>query len=203
MRNRKGVWAVAISSAIMEDRDTSAATEILSFTDLSSIIEALLFVTNEPLTIDKLLQVIDGVDRATLLQLMEELRIKINSDSRPVVLREVSGGFQLCTHPKYAPWIKRLSAARANSRLSHAALETLAIVAYKQPVTRAEIEAVRGVNCAGVIALLLERRLVRIAGRQDVPGKPLLYRTTQEFLVHFGLRSLDDLPKVAELRDLC
>jgi len=192
---------VSVDAAVKEGK--VEATEIVSSTDVMSIIEALLFVSDEPLTTDRLVQVLDGVDRATVCQLMEQLRIRMNSDGGPVVLREISGGFQLCTHPRYAPWLKKLSSVRTNSRLSRAALETLAIVAYKQPVTRAEIEAVRGVSCAGVLALLLERRLVRIAGRQDVPGKPLLYRTTQEFLGHFGLRSLKDLPRISELKELC
>jgi len=192
---------VSISGAVKEDEVRS--TEIVSSTDVLSIIEALLFISNGPLSVDRLVQVIDGVDRATVCQLVEELRIRFNSNGGAVVLREIAGGFQLCTHPKYSPWIKRLSSARANSKLSRAALETLAIVAYKQPVTRAEIEAVRGVSCAGVLALLLEKRLLRVAGRQDVPGKPLLYRTTQEFLHHFGLRSLKDLPRISELKELC
>jgi len=191
---------VSTSVAVKEEM---RSTEILSSTDVMSIIEALLFVSNGPLSVDRVAQVIEGVDRATVCQIMEELRVRFNSNGGPVVLREIAGGFQLCTHPKYSAWIKKLSSVRANSKLSRAALETLAIVAYKQPVTRAEIEAVRGVSCAGVIALLLEKKFIRIAGRQDVPGKPLLYRTTQEFLRHFGLRSLKDLPRVSELKELC
>ena len=192
---------MVVNGAVKERSVTS--TEIISSIDVLSIIEALLFVSDEPLTLDRLLQVFDGVDRGTLCQLLEELRIKFNSDGMPFVLREISGGLQLCTHPKYAPWIKKLSSVRANSKLSRAALETLAIVAYKQPVTRAEIEAVRGVSCTGVIASLLDKKLIRIAGRQDAPGKPLLYRTTQEFLRHFGLRSVNDLPRISELKELC
>jgi len=191
---------VSISGAIKEEM---RSTEIVSSTDVMSIIEALLFVSIGPLSVDRVAQVIEGVDRATVCQIMEELRVRFNSNGGAVVLREIAGGFQLCTHPKYSAWVKKLSSVRANSKLSRAALETLAIVAYKQPVTRAEIEAVRGVSCAGVLALLLEKKFVRVAGRQDVPGKPLLYRTTQEFLHHFGLRSLKDLPRVSELKELC
>ena len=191
---------MSVSGAVKEEKVRS--TEIVSSTKILSIVEALLFVSDGPLSVDKLVQVIEGVDRAAVCQLMEELRIRFNSNGGPVVLREIDGGFQLCTHPKFAPWIKRLSSVRANSKLSRAALETLAIVAYKQPVTRAEIESVRGVSCSGVLASLLERRLVKIAGRQDVPGKPLLYRTTTEFVRQFGLRSLKDLPKISELKEL-
>jgi segregation and condensation protein B len=191
---------VGLEAVVKEGEPVS--TEVISSIDLASIIEALLFVSDEPLTVDRLLQVFEGVDRGTMCQLLEELCTKFNSNGMPFVLREVSGGFQLCTHPKYAPWIKKLSSIRTNSRLSRAALETLAIVAYKQPVTRPEIEAIRGVNCSGVIASLLEKRLIRIAGKQDAPGRPLLYRTTQEFLQHFGLRSLDDLPRMSELKEL-
>ncbi len=184
-------------------REEMMSTEIVSSTDVMSIIEALLFVSNGPLSVDRVAQVIEGVDRATVCQIMEELRVRFNSNGGAVVLREIAGGFQLCTHPKYSAWVKKLSSVRASSKLSRAALEALAIVAYKQPVTRAEIEAVRGVSCAGVLALLLEKKFIRVAGRQDVPGKPLLYRTTQEFLQHFGLRSLKDLPRVSELKELC
>jgi segregation and condensation protein B len=191
---------VSISGAVKEEM---RSTEIVSSTDVMSIVEALLFVSNGPLSVDRVAQVIDGVDRATVCQIMEELRVRFNSNGGAVVLREIAGGFQLCTHPKYSAWVKKLSSVRANSKLSRAALETLAIVAYKQPVTRAEIEAVRGVSCSGVLALLLEKKFIRVAGRQDVPGKPLLYRTTQEFLQHFGLRSLKDLPRVSELKELC
>ena len=191
---------MSVSGAVKEERVRS--TEIVSSTDILSIVEALLFVSDGPLSVDKLVQVLEGVDRAGVCQLMEELRIRFNSNGGPVVLREIDGGFQLCTHPRYAPWVKRLSSVRTNSKLSRAALETLAIVAYKQPVTRVEIESVRGVACAGVLALLLERRLIRIAGRQDAPGKPLLYRTTAEFVRHFGLRSLKDLPKISELKEI-
>jgi len=192
---------VVVNGAVKEGSVTS--TEIISSVDVSSIIEALLFVSDVPLSVDRLLEVFDGVDRGTLCQILEELRVRFNSNGKPFVLREISGGLQLCTDPKYAPWIKKLSSVRANSKLSRAALETLAIVAYKQPVTRAEIESVRGVNCAGVLTSLLDRKLIRIAGRHDAPGKPLLYRTTQEFLQHFGLRSLNDLPKITELKELC
>ena len=191
---------MSVSGAVKEEKVRS--TEFVSSTDVLSIVEALLFVSDGPLSVDKLVQVLEGVDRAAVCQLVEELRIRFNSNGGPVVLREIDGGFQLCTHPRYAPWVKRLSSVRTNSRLSRAALETLAIVAYKQPVTRVEIESVRGVSCSGVLALLLEKRLVKIAGRQDAPGKPLLYRTTTEFVRHFGLRSLKDLPKISELKEL-
>jgi len=191
---------VSVIGAVKEEKVRS--TEFVSSTDVLSIVEALLFVSDGPLSVDKLVQVLEGVDRAGVCQLVEELRIRFNSNGGPVVLREIDGGFQLCTHPRYAPWVKRLSSVRTNSKLSRAALETLAIVAYKQPVTRVEIESVRGVSCAGVLALLLEKRLVKIAGRQDAPGKPLLYRTTTEFVRHFGLRSLKDLPKISDLKEL-
>jgi len=192
---------VVVNGAVEEGKITS--TEIISSVDVSSIIEALLFVSDEPLSVDKLLEVFDGVDRGTVCQILEELRVKFNSNGKPFVLRDVNGGLQLCTDPRYAPWIRKLSSVRGASKLSRAALETLAIVAYKQPVTRAEIESVRGVTCTGVIASLLDRKLIRIAGRHDAPGKPLLYRTTAEFLQHFGLRSVDDLPRISELKELC
>ena len=124
-----------------------------------------------------------------------ELAVR-DEEGRPLAVVEVAGGYRLVTRPELAPWLVRLARSRTRQRLSRPALATLAIVAYRQPVSRPEVDAIRGVNSEGVLDSLLERRLIRIAGRKDAPGRPFLYETTREFLVAFGLRDLNDLPKV-------
>jgi segregation and condensation protein B len=127
---------------------------------------------------------------------VDELRARYEERSRALSITEVAGGYRMVTRPELAPWLVRLARARTRVRLSRAALEALAIVGYKQPVSRPEIDAIRGVNSEGVLDSLMERRLVRIAGRKEAPGRPFLYETTREFLIAFGLRDLADLPKV-------
>jgi segregation and condensation protein B len=126
--------------------------------------------------------------------LVEEVRARYQE--RGLMLVEVGGGYRLVTRPELAPWLVKLARARTKQRLSRPALETLAIVAYKQPVSRPEVDAIRGVNADAVLENLLERRLIRITGRKDAPGRPYLFETTREFLVAFGLRDLGELPKV-------
>lgn len=165
---------------------------------LRPLVEALLFASGDPLSARKIAEIVDGssVDevKATLAQLSTDL---LTSGIRLV---EVAGGWQLRTAPEYHAYVRRLFRTRPQ-RLTRAATETLAVVAYKQPVTRQEIEAVRGVDCGGVLESLVERRLVRVVGRRDVPGRPLVYATTREFLELFGLKSLRDMPTLAELGD--
>ena len=131
---------------------------------------------------------------------LEQLKIQYIEQERAFQLTEKAEGWQLATDPKYAQWVRQLFPALKPARLSAPALETLAIIAYRQPITRADVEAVRGVNIDGVLQTLMERGLVKIAGRAEIPGRPLLYETTQFFLDHFGLRNLDELPNVEELR---
>ena len=128
------------------------------------------------------------------------MKLEYIEQQRGFQLIEKAEGWRLATDPKYAPWVRQLFPPPKRARLSAPALETLAIIAYRQPITRADVEAVRGVNIDGVLQTLLEHGLVRIAGRAEVPGRPLLYETTQFFLDHFGLRNLDELPNVEELR---
>lgn len=160
------------------------------------IVEALLFASDTPLEPERLREVLGLPDVATVRALVDELRARYDSSSRGIAISEVGGGFRMVTRSDVAPWLVRLARARTRARLSRPALETLAIVGYKQPVSRPEIDAVRGVNSDGVIENLLERRLIRVAGRKEAPGRPFLYETTKEFLVAFGLRDLADLPKV-------
>ncbi len=169
---------------------------------LKSILEAILFVSGEPLSVDRMLGVVEGVSRAELVSALRALQADYAAEGRGVQLVEVAGGFQIATRPDCAPWIKRLEKANEGAKLSRSAMETLAIVAYKQPVVRAEIEQVRGVDSAGVLKTLLERRLVRIVGRKDAPGRPILYGTTKQFLQAFGLKDLSDLPALRDIKEL-
>jgi segregation and condensation protein B len=181
---------------------------------LIRVIEALLFSAQKPLSVREITTVIKGADRqddstpnefarvreAEVAAALEQLKIEYIDQARAFQLIEKAEGLQLTTEPKYAPWVRQLFPAPKPARLTAPALETLAIIAYRQPITRADVEAVRGVNIDGVLQTLMERGLVKIAGRAEILGRPLLYETTQFFLDHFGLRNLDDLPNVEELR---
>ncbi len=160
------------------------------------IVEGLLFASDAPLEAERIREVLDLASVDDVHALMAALKERYERDEHALQIAEVGGGYRMVTRPDLAPWLVRLARTRTRVRLSRAALEALAIVAYKQPVSRPEIDAVRGVNSEGVLDNLLERRLVRIAGRKDAPGRPFLFETTREFLVAFGLRDLDDLPKV-------
>ena len=181
---------------------------------LSQVIEALLFAAQKPLTARELVSAIKGAGaedelmpneftKATDAQVaagLEQLKIEYVQQGRAFQLAEKAEGWQLVSDPAYAPWVRQLFPATKPARLTPPSLETLAIVAYRQPITRADIEAVRGVAVDGVLQNLMERGLVKIGGRAEVPGRPLLYETTQFFLEHFGLRDLDELPNAEELR---
>ena len=160
------------------------------------VVEALLFASDAPLEADRIREVLDLEHAEAARTLVTELSARYEEAGRGLSIMEVGGGYRMVTRPELAPWLVRLARARTKVRLSRPALETLAIIAYKQPVSRPEVDAVRGVNSDGVLDNLLERRLVRIAGRKEAPGRPFIYETTREFLVAFGLRDLGDLPKV-------
>jgi segregation and condensation protein B len=161
----------------------------------TDVVEALLFASDTPLEAERIREVLELESAQAARELVEELRTRYQDRGLQIV--EVGGGYRMITRPELAPWLVRLARARTKSRLSRPALETLAIVAYKQPVSRPEMDAIRGVNSEAVLENLLERRLIRIAGRKEAPGRPYLFETTREFLVAFGLRDLSDLPKVA------
>ena len=160
------------------------------------VLEAMLFASDVPLEAERIREVLDLENVVAARGLAEELIARYEAEPRGLAIVEVGGGYRMVTRPELAPWLVRLARARTRVRLSRPALETLAIVAYKQPVSRPELDAVRGVSSDAVLDNLLERRLVRIAGRKEAPGRPFLYETTREFLVAFGLRDLNDLPKV-------
>ena len=165
------------------------------------IVEALVLGAPEPVSARKLAEVVPGLETGEAAAIVAELGREYEELGRAFEIWEVAGGYQLRTRPEYASYLRLLHRERP-LRLSRAALETLAVVAYRQPVTRAEVEAVRGVEVDAVIRSLLERQLVRIAGHREVPGRPMLYATTKRFLEVFGLGELDDLPTLREMEEL-
>jgi segregation and condensation protein B len=169
--------------------------------DRFAILEALLFVAEEPLALAKLQEILADADAAQTVSSLRDLALRYEAEGRGIMVQEVAGGFRLATRPEVHPWIQRLQQIKP-ARLSRAALETLAIIAYRQPITRAEIEAIRGVAVDGVLRTLLERELVRMMGRKADAGRPMLYGTAQQFLEHFGLRELADLPTLREINEL-
>jgi segregation and condensation protein B len=164
-------------------------------TEPIDILEALLFASDTPVETATIREVLELASMESARGLLDALATRLRDGGRALQIVEVGGGFRLVTRPEVAPWLIKLARARTRQRLSRPALETLAIIAYRQPVSRPEVDAVRGVNSDAVLDNLLERRMVRIAGRKDTPGRPFLYETTREFLVAFGLRDLADLPK--------
>jgi segregation and condensation protein B len=163
-----------------------------------AILEALIFASPEPLTPREISRVLQSVSRDEWEQALAELRSDYARDARGLQLVDVAGGYQITTRPELNDWVRDLLDPKTPTRLSIQALETLAVIAYKQPVTLPEVIELRGVKSGGVIKTLLEKRLIRILGRKDVVGRPMLYGTTRDFLLQFGLRDLDDLPKIEE-----
>lgn len=163
------------------------------------VIEALLFASDAPVGLATLVEVLDGPSPAEVTGLLAELKQEYESTERGVALSEIAGGYQILSRRECAPWIDRMLRSRRKARLSRAGLETLAIVAYKQPITKVEIDSIRGVDSSGSLHTLLERNLVLIRGRSKAVGRPLLYGTTPEFLAYMGVNDLEDLPELKEL----
>jgi len=170
--------------------------------DLVQTVEALLFAAHEPLTPSTLAPALNGTAAAALDRVMYEINRRLEEGSHPMRVRKVAGGYQMHVLPEFGPAIEAALVKTKTQRLSRAGLETLAIVAYKQPCSTPEIEQIRGVSCGGVLSTLMERKLVTIVGRSDGPGRPLQYGTTREFLNHFGLNSLNDLPSIQEIEEM-
>ena len=169
---------------------------------LKSAIEALLFISGSPLSVDRLKGLFEETTKEQVEAQLESLKQDYASRGAGVMLSEVAGGWQLATCPEQAAWIRMFKTVKVSTKLSRPALETLAIIAYRQPITRTEIEAVRGVNIGGIIRNLMERRLVKIVGKKDVPGKPMMYGTSMDFLQYFGLKDLSSLPTLKEFQEL-
>jgi len=170
--------------------------------ELLPIVESLLFMSGEPITIERLQEILEGITKGRILNTLSALRNQYDQNGHGLQLVEVAGGYQLATRPECSPWIRRLEKVKSGLRLSKPALETLAIIAYKQPVIRAEIEQIRGVDSMGVIKTLLERHLIKINGRRDAMGRPIVYGTTKDFLMKFGLKSLSELPTLRDFQEV-
>ncbi len=169
---------------------------------LKAAIEALLFVSGNPLSLERLKGIFDEAPIESIEQHLQALRQEYDDRGSGLMLAEVAGGWQLATRPEQFGWIRKFKSVKVSTKLSKPALETLAIVAYKQPITRTEVEALRGVNIGGIMRNLMERRLVKIVGKKDVPGKPMMYGTTPEFLQYFGMKDLSALPTLKEFQEL-
>jgi len=167
---------------------------------IKKIIEALLFVSQKPLTIEEIRQAFDGIEDKDIEGAIEELKRDYSGQDRSFGIAELAGGWQIVTNPEFAPWISKLF-KQNEVRLSNPAMETLAIIAYKQPLTRSEMERIRGVNVDGVLKTLLDKNLIKIRGRKDAPGRPITYGTTEEFLKHFGLKALTELPRLQDFSE--
>jgi len=174
----------------------------VSSQDARRIIEALLFASNKPLMVKEIRRIVKGLKPSEVQKIVEELGAEYDRENRSFQIREIAGGYEISSRTCYSGWIRKLEAQKRSRQASQSALETLAIMAYKQPVTRQEIEELRGVSASGVVATLLDRGLIGIVGRKEVPGRPFLYGTTERFLEHFGLPSLDEMPQIAEIREL-
>ena len=170
--------------------------------DIKKIAEAILFAADSSVPLDRLTDIIEEAERREIREALKELSEQYDSEERPYALSEVAGGWQIYCRPEYSKWIRELHKGRIPTRLSQAALETLAIVAYKQPIVRAEIETIRGVDSSGVLATLMRRDLITIAGRAPGMGRALMYRSTKEFLRYFGLNFVTDLPRLEEFAEV-
>jgi len=169
---------------------------------LRGVIEALLFTSEKPVILEQLKEAIEGVSTGDIREVIVALQSEYSQRKSGIVIVEIAGGYQMLTNSDYAVYLKKFYRTRHKEKLSKPALETLAIIAYKQPVSRMDIELIRGVNSDGVVVNLIEKELIKIVGRKDVPGRPYVYGTTKQFLEYFGLKSLEDLPKLEDFSSL-
>jgi len=169
---------------------------------IKGTIEALLFTSEKPVVLEQIKDVLEGSDTQTIRAMINSLQKEYEERKSGISIVEIAGGYQMLTNSDYAMYVKKFYRSSHKEKLSKPALETLAIVAYKQPVSRLDIELIRGVNCDGVVVHLLSKGLIKIIGRKDVPGRPYLYGTTKQFLEYFGLKSLEDLPKLEDFSSL-
>jgi len=175
--------------------------DALSDVEPLAILEALLFVSEVPVTMERIEEILEGRSRSEVVGLIAGIQERCGQGDRGLLLVEVAGGYRLVTKPEVAPWVQRLRGTKP-AKLSKAALETLAIIAYKQPITKPEIEAIRGVTIDGVLKTLVERDLIRILGRKPEVGRPILYGTSRDFLEYFGFKDLSELPTLKEIESL-
>ena len=183
--------------------DNTTAPQAIEETDaqvqhIKGVIESLLFVNERPVTLDQIKKVLEAVNANEIKKAIAQLQLEYEARSSGMMVVEIAGGYQMLSNPAYAAYLRSFYKTKHKEKLSKPALECLAIIAYRQPVTRADIEVVRGVNSDGVVAHLLDKELIKAIGRKDVPGRPYVYGTTKQFQEYFGLKSLDDLPVLEE-----
>jgi segregation and condensation protein B len=174
---------------------------VLPPAEIRAVLEALIFASPQPITPREIQKVMQGVPKPDWQKALEEIREDYAREGRGLHLVEVAGGYQITTRPEYNDWVRELLDPKSPTRLSIQALETLSVIAYRQPVTMPEIIELRGIKSGGVIKTLLEKRLIRILGRKEVVGRPILYGTTKQFLLHFGMKDLSELPKIEEFAE--
>jgi segregation and condensation protein B len=184
------------------ERDVEDEPPSLPGEEVRAILEALIFASPQPITAREVVKALPGVERERWQAALDELRADYARDGRGLQLVDVAGGWQITTRPEYNDWVRELLDPKTPTRLSIQALETLAVIAYRQPVTLPEVIELRGVKSGGVLKTLLEKRLIRIVGRKEVVGRPMLYGTTRQFLLHFGLKDLAELPKIEEFAEV-
>jgi segregation and condensation protein B len=186
------------NETLNEEPQTAAAVPVSA--EVKAVVEALIFASPEPITPKMLYKLLAEEPREDVVKAVEAL--KADYENRPgLQMVEVAGGYQIVTRPDLHEWVRRLFHERSSAKLTVQGLETLAVIAYKQPITALEITEIRGVNTSGVLSTLLERHLIKIVGRKNVVGRPFLYATTKEFLIRFGLKDLHDLPKIEDMAE--
>ncbi|MBI5197381.1 MAG: SMC-Scp complex subunit ScpB [Nitrospirae bacterium] len=169
---------------------------------IKAILESLLLVSGEPLSTERMREVLEAADKKTIDRLMSDLQKEYEGREGGIRVVQVAGGYQMVTPADHSLWVRRLKKSKTSQRLSKPSLETLAIIAYKQPVVKAEVDEIRGVDSSGVIKGLLDKRLIKIMGRMDAAGRPLMYGTTREFMQYFGLKDLTELPTLKEFEEM-
>jgi segregation and condensation protein B len=188
------------NEAMNETAEAPAETTAAATAEVKAVVEALIFASPEPITPKMLYKLLSDEPKEDVLAAVNAL--KAEYENRPgLQMVEVAGGFQIVTRPELHEWVRRLFHERSTQKLTAQGLETLAVIAYKQPITALEITEIRGVNTSGVLSTLLERHLIKIVGRKNVVGRPFLYATTKEFLIRFGLKDLHDLPKIEDMAE--
>ncbi len=202
MQETPSVSDESVAAVLAGEGEESIRLQALEERELKAILESLLFVTAEPVPLERLMVALGTVSKSELRHALQSLREDFDREGRGVQMVELAGGYQIVTRAEHAPWIKRLAKAKASPKLSRSGMESLAIIAYKQPIVRAEIEQIRGVDVSTVLRTLLERKLIRMVGRKDVPGRPIMYGTTKLFLQQFGLSDLSQLPPLREFKEL-
>lgn len=194
--------AVENDSTDAESKSAEKADPQANLERSKRVIEAILFAAGKPLRARQIADAVESVDARVVRRLLKQLAFEYDEAERGFQIIEVQKGFQLIAREAYAPWVRRLFTKEVSAKLTPAALEALAIVAYQQPVTRADVDEIRGVNSGSVMSSLIERNLINITGRKDSPGRPFLHGTTDRFLEHFGLKNINDLPTLEEIGEM-